>query len=98
ADHGPSKALAEADAAFHERLVSESGSLRLQRMASTLLVETRMCLAALADTYVVPHDLAQEHTVIVDSIRAGDRDAAIEVMRAHMHDSVARLVPTPAWD
>jgi DNA-binding GntR family transcriptional regulator len=98
ADHGPSKALAEADAAFHEQLVSESGSPRLQRMASTLLVETRMCLAALAEKYVAPDDLAQEHGVIVDAIRAGDRAAAIDVMRSHMHDAVGRLLPSPAMD
>ncbi|MGH3355337.1 MAG: GntR family transcriptional regulator [Nocardioidaceae bacterium] len=98
AARGPTTALSNADADFHEMLVSESGSARLQRMATTLLVETRMCMAALADTYVVPDDLAHEHGVIVDAIRAGDREAAIEVMRAHMHDSVARLVPTPALD
>ena len=98
AQRGPTRALSEADAAFHELLVEESGSTRLQRMASTLLVETRMCMAALADTYVAPDDLAQEHAVIVDAIRAGDRGATIEVMRAHMHDAVARLVPLPVRD
>jgi DNA-binding GntR family transcriptional regulator len=67
-------------------------------MASTLLMETRMCLAALADLYVAPDDLAEEHAVIVDAIRAGDRDAAAEVMRAHMGDAVARLVPLPVSD
>jgi DNA-binding GntR family transcriptional regulator len=98
AERGPNDRLSETDAAFHELLVSESGSTRLQRMASTLLVETRMCMAALADTYVVPDDLAQEHSVIVDAIRAGDRFAAIDVMRAHMHDAVYRLVPLPVGD
>jgi DNA-binding GntR family transcriptional regulator len=98
AERGPTRALSEADASFHERLVQESGSPRLQRMASTLLVETRMCMAALADTYVVPDDLAQEHAVIVDAIRAGDRAAASEVMRAHMHDAVERLMPIPVPD
>jgi DNA-binding GntR family transcriptional regulator len=98
AERGAPRALGEADAAFHEVLVHESGSPRLQRMASTLLVETRMCLAALADTYWAPDDLAQEHAVIVDAIRAGDRDAAVEVMRAHMHDAVERLVPLPVTD
>jgi DNA-binding GntR family transcriptional regulator len=98
AERGPTRALAASDAAFHELLVSESGSTRLQRMASTLLVETRMCMAALADTYVVPDDLAQEHLLIVDAIRAGDREAAIEVMRVHMHDAVERLVPLPVGD
>jgi DNA-binding GntR family transcriptional regulator len=98
AERGPTKALAESDAAFHELLVSESGSARLQRMASTLLVETRMCMAALADTYVVPDDLAQEHQLIVDAIRSGDMGRAIEVMRVHMRDAVERLMPLPVTD
>jgi DNA-binding GntR family transcriptional regulator len=98
ADRGTPRGISEADAGFHELLVQESGSARLQRMASTLLVETRMCLKALADIYVAPRDLAQEHEVIVDAIRAGDRNAAIEVMRAHMHDAVLRLVPVPVSD
>ena len=98
AERGTPRAISEADAAFHELLVEESGSPRLQRMASTLLVETRMCLKALADIYVAPRDLAQEHAVIVDAIRAGDRSATIEVMRVHMHDSVSRLVPIPVGE
>jgi len=98
ADRGTARAISEADAGFHELLVQESGSPRLQRMASTLLVETRMCLKALADIYVAPRDLAHEHAVIVDAIRAGDRNAATDVMRAHMHDAVLRLVPVPISD
>ena len=34
-----------------------SGNPRLERMAQTLLVETRMCLAALQEHYPEPHDL-----------------------------------------
>jgi DNA-binding GntR family transcriptional regulator len=98
AERGHARAISEADAGFHELLVQESGSPRLHRMASTLLVETRMCLKALADIYVAPRDLAHEHAVIVDAMRAGDRSAAIDVMRAHMHDAVLRLVPVPVTD
>jgi DNA-binding GntR family transcriptional regulator len=47
ADRGDTAALSRGDLAFHELLVAQSGSVRLQRMASTLLVETRMCLADL---------------------------------------------------
>jgi len=61
ADRGDGAALSRGDLAFHELLVALSGSIRLQRMASTLLVETRMCLAALTDTYVAPDRLVDEH-------------------------------------
>ncbi len=42
-------AMSEADQEFHETLVSCSGNSRLERMARTLLVETRMCLTVMQD-------------------------------------------------
>jgi DNA-binding GntR family transcriptional regulator len=95
ADRGDARALSRSDLAFHELLVAQSGSVRLQRMASTLLVETRMCLAALADTYVVPVRLVEEHAEIVAAIRSGDHSRALAVMDEHMRDGVGRLSPAP---
>ena len=50
AESGDRNAMSDADQAFHLALVSCSGNSRLERMAQTLLVETRMCLAALQQT------------------------------------------------
>jgi DNA-binding GntR family transcriptional regulator len=93
ADRGDGAALSAGDLAFHELLVAQSGSGRLQRMASTLLVETRMCLAALTDTYVAPTRLVEEHTEIVAAIRSGDTASALATLDEHMRDAVARLTP-----
>ncbi len=65
-------------------------------MGSTLLVETRMCLAALADTYVAPARLVDEHAEIVRTIRSGDRERALAVLDEHMADAIGRLSSEPA--
>jgi len=95
AERGDGAALGRGDLAFHELLVALSGSARLQRMASTLLVETRMCLAALTDTYVAPARLVEEHSEIVAAIRSGDTSRALAILDEHMRDAVGRLTSTP---
>jgi DNA-binding GntR family transcriptional regulator len=93
AQRGDEAALSRGDLSFHELLVALSGSVRLRRMASTLLVETRMCLAALTDTYVIPARLVQEHAEIVAAIRSGDTARALAILDEHMRDAVGRLAP-----
>jgi DNA-binding GntR family transcriptional regulator len=86
-------AMSDADQAFHLALVSCSGNSRLERMAQTLLVETRMCLAALQKHYPRPEDLVTEHRVLVDAISDGDEEKLLCLIEAHMHESIARLTP-----
>jgi DNA-binding GntR family transcriptional regulator len=87
--------LSDADLRFHEVLVSQSGSLRLNRMHQTLIVETRMCMTALEDKYRVPDVLAAEHAAIVDAIEAKDEELALRRIDAHMQDALTRLAATP---
>ena len=84
-------AMSDADQAFHEVLVSSSGSPRLERMAHTLLVETRMCLNALQDTYPEPSDLVEEHRRLVDAIGDGEEERLLQLIEEHMTDSIERL-------
>jgi DNA-binding GntR family transcriptional regulator len=84
-------AMSDADQAFHLALVSCSGNSRLERMAQTLLVETRMCLAALQEHYPEPTDLVTEHRKLVDAITDGDEERLVHLIEAHMHDSIERL-------
>jgi DNA-binding GntR family transcriptional regulator len=86
-------ALSAADLRFHETLISASGSKRLVRMASTLLIETRMCLAALQSTYQRVEERVNEHNHIIEAIRGGDQQAVLSLLEAHMEDAVRRLAP-----
>lgn len=86
-----STALSEADQRFHEVLVEESGSKRLQRMASTVLVESRMCMTALETRYSDGDTTVREHADIVSAIRTGARDQVIRELDAHMHQAVVLL-------
>lgn len=92
AHHADSDALSGADLRFHEALVEASGSRRLVRMAGTLLIETRMCLAALQEAELPEHRVA-EHTRILEAIKEGDEPGALSLLEAHMEDAVARLAP-----
>lgn len=89
---GDPAAIADADHAFHAEFVAASGSPRLRRMADGLLVETRMCLAALQQTAPPAAGLVAEHRELVDAVRAGDRDRLTAALDAHMADAVERIL------
>jgi len=91
AERSDSGAVADADLRFHETLVAESDSPRLRRINGTLLVETRMCMAALERKYTAPSDLAAEHGEIVTAIREGTEDKLLALIDTHMSDAVHRL-------
>ncbi|EHR52485.1 transcriptional regulator [Saccharomonospora marina XMU15] len=90
-------ALAEADLTFHETLIEASGSRRLVRMARTLLIETRMCLSALQNTYRKNYqgvdERIAEHNRIIEALRDRDEKLVLELLEAHMEDAVRRLAP-----
>jgi DNA-binding GntR family transcriptional regulator len=83
--------LADADQDFHSTLVRLSGSPRLQRMAQTLLAETRMCLIALQSTCPAPELLIAEHQALLDAVVAGAESRLLALLAEHMADAVARI-------
>ncbi|WP_028648106.1 GntR family transcriptional regulator [Nocardiopsis sp. CNT312] len=88
---GDRDAMSDADQDFHRTLVSCSGNGRLERMAQTLLVETRMCLTVMQKVYPEPGELLDEHQRILDSIVEGDEDRLLELIASHLMDTVARI-------
>jgi DNA-binding GntR family transcriptional regulator len=88
-------ALADADQAFHAELVASSGSPRLRRMADGLLVETRMCLAALQDTAPDPAGLVAEHRELLEALRSGEVELFDVALAKHMSDAVDRICGQP---
>ncbi|MHA6796552.1 GntR family transcriptional regulator [Pseudonocardia bannensis] len=89
---GDAVALADADHGFHAELVAAAGSPRLRRMADALLVETRMCLAALQQTAPPAEELLVEHRVLRDAVHDGDADRLVATLEAHMADAVDRIL------
>jgi DNA-binding GntR family transcriptional regulator len=89
-------AMSDADHAFHQTLVSCAGNTRLARMARTLLVETRMCLAALQEHYPAAEELVAEHRALLNAIADGDEQLLMTLIESHMLDAVNRLVPPSA--
>lgn len=83
--------MSDADQAFHQTLVSCAGNSRLERMAQTLLVETRMCLTVMQEAYPEPDELLQEHRRILDAIVDGAEDRLLELIEEHMTDTVNRI-------
>lgn len=92
---GDATALSDADHDFHAELVAASGSPRLRRMAEHLLVETRMCLAALQSTAPPAAALVAEHRTLRDAVRDGDAQLVVATLEAHMADAVDRIVSDP---
>ncbi len=61
-------------------------------MTDGLLVETRMCLAALQQTAPPAPDLVDEHRVLRDAVREGDGARLVARLEAHMNDAVTRIL------
>ena len=81
------------DLDFHAALVASTGSPRLQRMFSTLISESRLCMAALTGAQA-RHHLVAEHRKICDGIRDGDTERALAALDKHYEDAVLELTST----
>lgn len=88
---GDAAGVEEADFSFHRQLVALADSPRLSRMNATLLTEMRMCLRALADSWVAKETRVEEHRAIAEAIADGDAERADRLVVAHMQDGLDRL-------
>jgi len=84
-------AVADLDLQFHQALVAASGSARLTRIESTLLLETRLCMAALQRAYPIREDIVSEHRQIFDALSSRDTALLERLIDTHMDDAVKRL-------
>lgn len=84
------KQIVDRDLAFHQAIVATLDSSRLDDFYAAMTKELRFYLTVLSkdDT---PDEIVAEHRVIVDAIRAGDRDRAVAEISAHIDTSVQRL-------
>lgn len=92
ADDSNVTAVGNADLRFHQVLVAGAQSPRLQRAHETLLTETRMCLAALEETYSVHESRVEEHRALAESFRPGNAANTDDLLIAHINDALDRLI------
>lgn len=84
--------VVEADITFHKRLIDEIGSPRLSALYSNLLSEFRLCIlhSPIPDDY--PGSVIKKHRALIESIKQGDPDEAVERFRFHLEDSKRLLI------
>lgn len=85
------KLVASRDLDFHTALVAAAESPRLERMFTTVISETRLCLSMLTSEAKGRADLVNEHREISELIRADDTSGAIAVLSKHFDDAVVTL-------
>ncbi|MEO5662209.1 MAG: GntR family transcriptional regulator [Nocardioides sp.] len=88
---GDWKAVASRDLDFHTALVAAADSARLERMFTTVISETRLCLSVLTSAPEARDDLVQEHRQISEMIRADDTVGAIAILTQHFDGAVVTL-------
>jgi DNA-binding GntR family transcriptional regulator len=88
---GDWQTVADRDLDFHTELVSEAGSPRLERMFTTVISETRLCLGVLTAAEGARDDLVDEHRRVSEMIREGDTEGAVGVLKKHFDDAVVTM-------
>lgn len=78
------------DLQFHTALVASTESPRLQRMFSTVISETQLCLGVLT-AGDARDDLVDEHRRIAREIRDGNTAEALAALKQHFDDAIAVL-------
>jgi len=86
------------DLDFHTGLVTAANSPRLERMFTTVISETRLCLGLLTDAYDRREDLVrrrddlvEEHREIIELMRAENSEAAVAALTRHFDGAVVTL-------
>jgi DNA-binding GntR family transcriptional regulator len=91
AGQGDTRLIAEQDLAFHNALVEAAESPRLSRMFTTLLAETRICLANLMDLYPEQDLLVAEHQQLLALLQGKDEQALLDAVNTHLDSAVRDL-------
>ena len=72
-------------------MVAAAHSPRLQRMFTTVISETRLCLGLLTSEPDARDDLVEEHRRIIEMMRAEDTAAAVDALTRHFDGAVVTL-------
>jgi DNA-binding GntR family transcriptional regulator len=83
--------VASRDLDFHTALVAAAESPRLERMFTTVISETRLCLSVLTAADEARDTLIEEHREISEMIREDDTRGAVAALIKHFEDAVVTL-------
>jgi DNA-binding GntR family transcriptional regulator len=76
--------VADHDIAFHRATLTAAASPRLLRAFTDVGAELRLLIAQLRPAYRGAHELAAEHAVLLDALRAGQAGPATEAWQQHL--------------
>ena len=83
--------LMDLDMEFHRTMVDLAGSKRLSRMYQSLLVESRMCLTELEQSYPRHSQIVAEHALLLEALTSGDEARATACVDQHLDNAVDNL-------
>lgn len=84
--------VASRDLDFHSALVAAAESPRLERMFTTVISETRLCLSLLTAADEARDNLVEEHREISEMIREDNTGGAVAALTKHFDDAVVTLL------
>ncbi|MBP3037496.1 GntR family transcriptional regulator [Arthrobacter sp. zg-ZUI100] len=85
-------AMAAANQAFHEALVSMSGSAQLQQMMARVLAEMRLVFHAMSSQPDFHSRYVEENAALVELLRDGRRAEASDALRGYLDAAEAELL------
>lgn len=86
-----SATVADADLAFHRRLVGLAGSDRLLAAFEQLSGETRLCMSVVDRHYEAPEVLAREHREMLRALQRNDRATCRSLLKQHLENGDLRI-------
>ncbi|WP_235915924.1 GntR family transcriptional regulator [Thalassovita mangrovi] len=84
-----------ADMEFHRLLCEGSGNPKFLKVFEQIAIETEFSIMVVGHLYDDPHRIAETHVPVLDAIRAGDEERAVEALRYHIAD--AQVVVTRSF-
>lgn len=84
--------VSRADLKFHQNIVHAVGSRRLNKMFSTLVAETLLCIYKFEGIYDHPGDIVDQHRRLFELLSSGDEAAYLREIDKHLKNSIKKLV------
>lgn len=91
-DEGSRDEILKFDFEFHQALMAATDSARLQKFYRSISTEKRLALTYFRSSHSSPSQIAREHRELLDKMRTGDPELAVEAFRAHIDESETFII------